>query len=157
MYGYQLKAWWKSAVSICVFKYLYDQLRTVLQHARITLNRFTTAFFVFSFVYCFIAGIIQSLLFTIDFEYSNVISSLVDAGRIPAGNMTYLEGPRGHVIVRMCNDVPHGQAVYPCMVIYNSSVDSQVHGIQARLGIPVFTVHSNLPLYRKQLLCHRSL
>jgi len=112
MLSYRLKGWWNSAYS------------------RISLNRCTAGFFIFSFVYCFIAGILQSLLYSVDFEYSSLVSSLVQAARIPPGNITYLEGPRGHLTLRMCNDIPHGQPLYPCTTLFSSSADSPVYGTQ---------------------------
>jgi len=93
-------------------------------YARITLNRCTTAFFVFSFIYCFIQGIIQSLLFSIDFEYSTLVSGIVSAGKIPAENTTFLSGSSGHLLLQMCDDIPHGQPRYPCFTIFNATVDS---------------------------------
>jgi len=92
-------------------------------YARITLNGFTTTFFLFSFIYCFIQGIIQSLLFSIDFQYSTLVSGIISQGGIPSMNITYLEGSSGHLILRMCNDVPHGQPHYPCIVVFNSTID----------------------------------
>lgn len=94
----------------------------IQQHARIILNRYTTAFFVFSFIYCFIQGIVQSLLFSTDLEYSTLVSGIASGGDIPFKNTTYLTGTRGHLIVRMCNDIPHGQPIYPCITIFNSTV-----------------------------------
>lgn len=97
--------------------------KTKTAYARVTLNGFTTTFFLFSFIYCFIQGIIQSLLLSIDFEYSSLVSGIVSQGGIPAKNFTYLEGSSGHLILRMCNDIPHGQSPDPCFVIFNSTID----------------------------------
>jgi hypothetical protein len=92
-------------------------------YARITLNRVTTAFFIFSFVHCFAQGIIQSFLFSIDAEYGSLLSTMTSVAAIPAGNITYLEGLSGNLHLRMCDDIPHGQARYPCMDIFRSEVD----------------------------------
>ncbi|KDR74112.1 hypothetical protein GALMADRAFT_250902 [Galerina marginata CBS 339.88] len=106
-------------------------------YARITLNRFTTAFFLFSFIYCFIQGIIQSLLYSADFEYSTLISGIVSQAEIPFQNLTYLEGSAGKLILRMCDDIPHGQAIYPCFPIFNSTADSpKYNGSSAQMTPP---------------------
>ncbi|KAF8154026.1 hypothetical protein B0H34DRAFT_720077 [Crassisporium funariophilum] len=93
-------------------------------YARITLNRVTASFFIFSFIYCFLQGIIQSLLFSIDLEYSVLVSGIVNGGNIPPGNITFLEGVRGRVHVQICDDIPHGQPRYPCTTVFNSTHDS---------------------------------
>ena len=85
------------------------------------MNRFTTSFFLFSFIYCFVQGIVQSLLFSLDLEYSTLTDGIVNGGQIPAENMTFLEGSLGHLHLQMCNDVPHGQSPYPCITIFNST------------------------------------
>ncbi|RDB19618.1 hypothetical protein Hypma_013245 [Hypsizygus marmoreus] len=92
-------------------------------YARITLNRVTTAFFVFSFVHCFAQGIIQSFLFSIDAEYGTILSSITTIAGVPAANITYLEGGSGHLHLRICNDIPHGQPNFPCSDIFRSEVD----------------------------------
>ncbi|KAF5375349.1 hypothetical protein D9615_008029 [Tricholomella constricta] len=92
-------------------------------YARITLNRVTTAFFIFSFVHCFAQGIIQSFLFSIDAEYNFLLSSITRVAGIPTSNMTYFEGVSGNLHLRMCDDIPHGQRRYPCIDIFRSEVD----------------------------------
>lgn len=93
-------------------------------YARITLNRVTTAFFIFSFVHCFAQGIIQSFLFSIDAEYGSILSSITTVAAIPPKNITYLERSSGNMHLRMCNDIPHGQPEYPCIDIFRSAVDT---------------------------------
>ncbi|KAJ3514815.1 hypothetical protein NLJ89_g2147 [Agrocybe chaxingu] len=108
--SFKLKAWAKST------------------YARITLNRYTLSFFVFSFLYCVVQGMIQSFLFSLDWEYSTLVNGLVDAGQIPKSNLTYLEGTSGNLLLRMCNDIPHGQSPYPCMTVFESKKDSPKYG-----------------------------
>jgi len=98
-------------------------IRSVYTH--ITLNRVTTAFFIFSFVHCFAQGVIQSLLFSIDAEYGDLLTSITSVAAIPPQNITYLEGPHGDLNLRMCNDIPHGQPTYPCIEIFQSGVDAK--------------------------------
>ncbi|KAF8890623.1 hypothetical protein BD779DRAFT_1516082 [Infundibulicybe gibba] len=53
-------------------------------YTRVTLSRITLAFFLFSFVHCFAQGIIQSLLFSIDAEYSSILSDIQDLPDTPS-------------------------------------------------------------------------
>ncbi|KAJ6476201.1 hypothetical protein C8R45DRAFT_372639 [Mycena sanguinolenta] len=92
-------------------------------YAAITLNRVTVAFFLFSLVYCFAQGIIQSFLYAIDSEFDNVVTKIVHTAEIPLKNMTYLEGSPYHWTLRMCNNIPHGQKPNPCIVIFQSGID----------------------------------
>jgi hypothetical protein len=93
-------------------------------YARITLNRFSTAIFLFSFFYCFAQGIIQSLLYSIDVQYSGLLSGIVSGGHIPSQNVTWQEGTGKNLLIWMCDDIPILIPVYPCTVIFNASQDS---------------------------------
>ncbi|KAF7326872.1 hypothetical protein MVEN_02581100 [Mycena venus] len=86
-------------------------------------DRVTVAFFLFSMVHCFAQGIIQSFLYSIDTEFEGVVTEIVHAAHIPLINMTYLEGSSNHLTLRMCDNIPHGQSHYPCMVIFQSGVN----------------------------------
>jgi hypothetical protein len=104
---------------------MFSKLSAVFKsaYAAITLNRVTVAFFVFSLVHCFAQGIVQSLLYSIDTEFVGVVNEIVHASRIPLENMTYLEGSSNHWTLRMCNNIPHGQAQDPCAVVFQSGID----------------------------------
>ena len=78
--------------------------------------RFTTSLFLFSFIYCFVRGFVQSLLFSLDLEYSTLTDGIVDGGQIAPENTTFLEGPLGHLHLQMCNDVPHGQSPFGLLI-----------------------------------------
>ncbi|KAG6826444.1 hypothetical protein H0H92_015771 [Tricholoma furcatifolium] len=69
-------------------------------------------------------GIIQSFLFSIDSNYNSMLSSITTVAEIPAKNLTYLEGSPGNWHLLMCNDIPHGQKIYPCMDIFRTSADT---------------------------------
>ncbi|KAF4611421.1 hypothetical protein D9613_003786 [Agrocybe pediades] len=102
------------------------------QHTRIVLNRFTAAFFTFSLIYCFAQGIVQSLLYTIDFEYNALVSGVVSAAAFSPNTTTYLEGSSGHLVLRMCDDIPHGQKVDPCIVVFNGTANQPPSSSQVR-------------------------
>lgn len=92
-------------------------------YARMTLNRVTVAFLLFSFFHCFAQGIIHSFIFSIDSEFAGLVTKVVHAAEIPLKNITYLEGSPNRYVLRMCDDIPHGQPKNPCMVIFRSGVD----------------------------------
>ncbi|KAJ6542628.1 hypothetical protein B0H19DRAFT_304415 [Mycena capillaripes] len=84
-------------------------------YAHITLNWVTIAFFLFSMVHCFAQGVIQSFLFSLDSEFAGLVTKIVHAADIPQINMTYLDND---YVLRMCNNIPHGQQESPCTVLY---------------------------------------
>ncbi|KAJ7778472.1 hypothetical protein B0H16DRAFT_1879104 [Mycena metata] len=92
-------------------------------YTQITLNRVTVAFFIFSLTHCFAQGVIQSLLFSVNSEFANLVTQIVQTAEIPLNNITYLEGSPNHWTLHMCYDIPHGQARNPCMVVFQSGVN----------------------------------
>ncbi|KAF5314239.1 hypothetical protein D9619_011880 [Psilocybe cf. subviscida] len=104
------------------------QARAESALASILLTRYTVLFFVVSLLYCSAEGIVQSLLFRVDVEYSTLTNGIVSGGNIPAKNITWRVGnsydPSNPIILRMCNDIPHGQTPDPCIVIFNATRDS---------------------------------
>ncbi|PBK63681.1 hypothetical protein ARMSODRAFT_963000 [Armillaria solidipes] len=72
-------------------------------YTRITLNRLTTAFFLFGFFHCFAQGIIQSLLFSVDSEYNALLKKVTVAANVPPANHTFFVGST----LRMCDYLPH--------------------------------------------------
>ncbi|KAF7297185.1 hypothetical protein MIND_00951600 [Mycena indigotica] len=85
-------------------------------------DRITVAFFLFSFVLCCAQGLIQAFLYGLDSQFASIATDIVRAAEIPAKNITFLEGSSKHYTLNMCDDIPHGQARYPCMVIFRSGV-----------------------------------
>ncbi|KAJ7141870.1 hypothetical protein C8R43DRAFT_1131174 [Mycena crocata] len=94
-------------------------------YAHITLNRVTVAFFLFSFVHCFAQGIIQSFLYSLDSDYSNVVTQIVREADIPLQNITYIKGSSNHYTLRMCIDIPYGQSPNPCFIAFHSGIDDR--------------------------------
>ncbi|KAF9456389.1 hypothetical protein BDZ94DRAFT_1315202 [Collybia nuda] len=92
------------------------------KYSRITHNRLTTAFFIFTFVHCFAQGVIQSFLFSIDSEYHDLLRGITALADIPTRNFTYLEGSPGHVHLKLCSDIPIKQ-YNPCDDVFQSTVD----------------------------------
>jgi len=48
--------------------------------------------------------------------------------------MTFLDGPRRHLRLHMCNDIPHGQSPYPCTTIFDSTVPLPHHDVRFLQG-----------------------
>ncbi|EAU87568.2 hypothetical protein CC1G_11877 [Coprinopsis cinerea okayama7 len=102
-------------------------------YARIVLSRTTTFFFVFSLIYCFTQGVIQSLLHGQDHDIRGLLKGVVDPVLANAkGNMTFVLGSPGALHLQICNDVPYemvgaptkAQPVYPCTTVFRSSTDA---------------------------------
>ncbi|KAJ7584865.1 hypothetical protein C8J56DRAFT_949255 [Mycena floridula] len=90
-------------------------------YTRVTLNRLTAAFFVFGFIHCFAQGIMHSFLFTVDSDYSTLLTGIVHAAQIPSKNHTFLDGTAGNYKLVMCNWIPHTPD--NCSTIFQSKVD----------------------------------
>ncbi|KAF8918319.1 hypothetical protein CPB85DRAFT_1430505 [Mucidula mucida] len=91
-------------------------------YTRITRNRLTATFFLFGFFHCWAQGIIQSLLYTIDAEYSTLLSKIEHAAHMDPHNHTWLEGTDEHYRLRMCNWIPHVDQ--NCSYVFQSAIDS---------------------------------
>jgi hypothetical protein len=87
-------------------------------YARITRNRLTAVFFLFGLFHCFAQGIIQSLLFTIDTQYSLLLSDITQSAQIPGANHTDLHYVSGGFTLEMCNSIPHDST--DCYTIFDS-------------------------------------
>ncbi|CAK5271014.1 unnamed protein product [Mycena citricolor] len=106
-------------------------------YAHITRNRITNTFFVLSLLLCFAQGVIQSLLYALDGRFAGVFSEIGKAAEIPPRNFTYLDRTNEHYTIRMCNDIPHGQALNPCTVIFDSgNTSSSSEDVQTDLVDP---------------------
>lgn len=76
--------------------------------------------FIISVVHCLAQGIIQSFLFSVDNEYSALLSGIVKAAEVPSDVIPNLMGDLGHYTLQVCNDIPHGQPVNPCITVFKS-------------------------------------
>jgi hypothetical protein len=88
-------------------------------HKRICRNRLTAIFFLFAFFHCFAQGIIQSLLFTIDAQYSSLLDDISHAAQINPRNHTDLIHVSGGFTVAMCDYLPHSKG--NCSIIFDST------------------------------------
>jgi hypothetical protein len=91
-------------------------------YRRITMNRLTACFFLMAFVHCFAQGIMHSFLFTIDSEYSSLLTQIVRAAQMPPKNHTKLIGSTNDFRVIMCDWIPHNQS--SCGTIFQTGIDN---------------------------------
>ncbi|KAJ7274343.1 hypothetical protein B0H12DRAFT_1007129, partial [Mycena haematopus] len=73
---------------------------------RITLTRFTIAFFLFSFIHCFAEGFIQAFIFSLDANASNIVTSIIHQAEVPRNNFGILTRHDGNARLSVCNDIP---------------------------------------------------
>ncbi|KAI0311848.1 hypothetical protein OF83DRAFT_1149128 [Amylostereum chailletii] len=94
------------------------QFSLALQNAffKVTLNRFSTAFFVLSFVYCFAQGITQAFLFSVDTRWRTFTSEVVGHANI---NTTVFLQYTLHYTWEICNDTPVSGVAGACVPFYN--------------------------------------
>ncbi|ETW79910.1 hypothetical protein HETIRDRAFT_386468 [Heterobasidion irregulare TC 32-1] len=75
-------------------------------YLRISLNRFTQAFFILSFIFCFAQSITQSFLFSLDDEWRGLVSNVVDHGNLNKSLFVQYTGRHGQYSLALCNDSP---------------------------------------------------
>jgi len=94
---------------------------------RITLNRITTIFFLFTFAQCFGQAIMHSFLFSTDGQYYGFLKSIsvVSSLSKSKGNFTYPTSymRKGNLTLRMCNDVDLYHPENNCSVVFDYATD----------------------------------
>ncbi|KAH9982015.1 hypothetical protein BJV74DRAFT_989202 [Russula compacta] len=75
-------------------------------YLRITLNRVTVAFFLFSFVHCFAQASLQSFLFSTDDAWGSVTSNIVANAHISSTIFAEHTGRNGQYALELCDEVP---------------------------------------------------
>jgi len=91
---------------------------------RITLTRFTIAFFLFSFIHCFAEGFIQAFLFSLDADASNIATSIIHAAQVPRNNFGIFIRHDGNATLSVCNDIPNFISDKPCAVVFETGVSN---------------------------------
>ncbi|KAJ7650226.1 hypothetical protein FB45DRAFT_887343 [Roridomyces roridus] len=86
---------------------------------RITLTRFTTAFFVFIFAHAFSEAFLQAFLFSQDSHASNVATDILHQARVPRNNFGILHRHDGHATLQLCNEIPTSFSD-PCEKIFET-------------------------------------
>jgi len=96
---------------------------------RITLTRYTIAFFLFCFIHCFAEGFIQAFIFSLDSNASNIATSILHQAQVPRNNFGILHRHNGNATLQLCNLIPTYITDPPCMPIYQTG--------QPNLPLPV--------------------
>ncbi|EIN05842.1 hypothetical protein PUNSTDRAFT_137327 [Punctularia strigosozonata HHB-11173 SS5] len=90
-------------------------------YLRITLSKFTTAFFLFSFAQCFSQGIIQSFLYSIDSDASSLTTSVLEQSNVTWKNeLAWLTRPNSTYRLELCHHIPYGASSDPCIPVYET-------------------------------------
>lgn len=76
------------------------------QYRRITVNKFTLCFFLFSFVHCFTQGILQALVYSVDYASGDLVSTIVSKAEVPRGDLAWLTGWTDDFQIQLCTNVP---------------------------------------------------
>ncbi|KAJ7030469.1 hypothetical protein C8F04DRAFT_1113775 [Mycena alexandri] len=87
---------------------------------RITLTRFTTAFFLFCFIHCFAEGFIQAFLFSQDANANAVVTSILHQAEVPRNNFGILHRHDGNATLQLCNMIPTYLTSAPCQTIFQT-------------------------------------
>ncbi|KAJ7756487.1 hypothetical protein DFH07DRAFT_820746 [Mycena maculata] len=87
---------------------------------RITLSRFTIAFFLFCFIHCFAEGFIQAFLFSLDSDASYVVTSILHKAHVPRNNFGVLHRHAGDASLQVCNEIPLYLDDPPCVTVFQT-------------------------------------
>ncbi|KAJ6619810.1 hypothetical protein B0H10DRAFT_1148958 [Mycena sp. CBHHK59/15] len=87
---------------------------------RITLTRFTIAFFLFCFVHCFAEGFIQAFIFSLDSDASALVTSILRQAEVPRNNFGILHRHNGNATLELCNLIPTYIDNPPCELVYQT-------------------------------------
>lgn len=120
---------------------LWTWLKTA--YLRITLNRVTTLFFLFSVLFCFLQSSTQAALYTFDDNWYAVVAEITGAAGL--GSTTFVQYT-GDYSLEMCTNVSTSGAA-DCMPLFRHSQASEVSeqiNWMSEQGLPVgdLTVHN---------------
>ncbi|KAJ7678857.1 hypothetical protein DFH06DRAFT_1165035 [Mycena polygramma] len=93
---------------------------------RITLTRFTLAFFLFCFIHTFAEGFIQAFIFSLDSNANNIVTSILHQAKVPANSFGILHRHNGNATLELCNMIPTYLSAdqAPCMPVYQTGSPS---------------------------------
>jgi hypothetical protein len=114
-----------------------------LQCPRITLNKITLAFFVFSVIHCFAQGILHSLLYSVDRHNDDTVMSIIHEANVPQREIPWLTGNSREFKLQLCTSIPTGMANNSCTTVFDSR--------QGNVSIPIPDG------FRRSVCCYTSL
>ncbi|KAI5120629.1 hypothetical protein M0805_009389 [Coniferiporia weirii] len=113
-------------------------------YLRITLTKSILAFFLFNFAHCFAHAIVQSFLFSLDWDASALTSAVVSTAGVPENELAWLVRQPNITLhdtmytLRLCDDIPlEKSAEYgSCSVIFQSDSSGFQLG-QSSILVPI--------------------
>jgi len=96
---------------------------------RITLNKITLVFFVFSVIHCFVQGVLHSLLYSVDRHNSDTVMSIIHEANVPQREIAWLTGNSREFKLQLCTSIPTGMANKSCTTVFDSR--------QGNVSIPI--------------------
>ncbi|KAJ7364087.1 hypothetical protein DFH08DRAFT_838308 [Mycena albidolilacea] len=87
---------------------------------RITLSRFTIAFFLFCFIHCFAEGFIQAFIFSLDANANSIVTSILHQAEVPRTTFGVLDRHNGNNTLSLCNEIPTYISTKPCKPVYQT-------------------------------------
>lgn len=93
-------------------------LKTMYQ--RITLNKITVAFFLFSVLQCFAQVIMESLLYSVDVDSRTLVMSVIRAAEVPRREIAWLTGNTEEFKLQLCTNIPFGMTDNFCTTAFDS-------------------------------------
>lgn len=89
-------------------------------YQRITLNRISLAFFLFSFVLCLVQGLIQSLLYSVDADSHALVKDITQMAGLPRQEIASLSGNSKEFKLQLCTGMPFGATAKTCVTMFDS-------------------------------------
>jgi hypothetical protein len=108
------------------------------QYRRITLNRLSLAFFLFSAMNCVVQVIMQFLLYSADSESSTLVASAVRDAMVPQQEIAWLTGNLQEFKVQLCTNIPTGKMESFCTTVFNSRQDNISVPVEFRRSVGIF-------------------
>jgi len=100
-----------------------------LVYKRITLNKISLAFFLFSVIHFFTQVILQSFLYSLDLDNRTLATSVIHEAEVPRREIAWLNGNSKEFTLQLCTDIPFGMTNKFCTTIFDSR-----HG---NLSVPI--------------------
>lgn len=113
----------KSVVRMLVYARIMLQLtrfaNSPLQYKRITLNKISFAFFLFSVIQGFAQVTILFLLYSVDTDNSNLVASVIHEADIPPREIAWLTGNSKLFKLHLCTNIPLGITDKTCTTAFD--------------------------------------
>jgi hypothetical protein len=121
---FSLKTMVRVVVSAAVMLHLTPFFRAFhnlnLKYQRITLNKITVAFFLFSVLQCFAQVIMESLLYSVDVDSRTLVMSVIRAAEVPRREIAWLTGNTEEFKLQLCTNIPFGMTDNFCTTAFDS-------------------------------------